>query len=43
MFVVFPQSAVVKDTLYVYYGAADKVCCLATVPLHDLVSDETKR
>jgi len=36
--VVFPQGAVVKDdTLYVYYGAADKVCCLATARLDDLV------
>jgi len=37
--VVFPQGAVVKDgTLYVYYGAADKVCCLATANLDDLVT-----
>lgn len=36
--VVFPQGAVVQDdTLYVYYGAADRVCCLATAALHDLV------
>jgi predicted GH43/DUF377 family glycosyl hydrolase len=36
--VVFPQGAVVRNgTLYVYYGAADKVCCLATAPLDDLV------
>ncbi|HEY65206.1 MAG TPA: glycosidase [Caldilineae bacterium] len=36
--VVFPQGAVVKDgTLYVYYGAADKVCCLATAPLKDVL------
>jgi len=36
--VVFPQGAVVKDgRLYVYYGAADKVCCLATAPLQELV------
>lgn len=36
--VVFPQGVVVKDdTLYVYYGAADKVCCLATAKLDDLV------
>ena len=36
--VVFPQGTVVKgDTLYVYYGAADKVCCLATARMDDLV------
>ena len=37
--VVFPQGAVVRDgTLYVYYGAADKVCCLATANLDDLIT-----
>jgi len=37
--VVFPQGAVVKDgMLYVYYGAADKRCCLATAELSDLVA-----
>ncbi len=36
--VVFPQGAVLKDgVLYVYYGAADKVCCLATARLDDLL------
>ncbi len=36
--VVFPQGAVVLgDTLHVYYGAADKVCCLATASLSELV------
>jgi len=36
--VVFPQGAVIKDDiLYVYYGAADKVCCLAITRLDDLV------
>lgn len=36
--VVFPTGAVVRDdTLYVYYGAADKVCALATVPLAALL------
>ncbi len=36
--VVFPQGAVIKDDIiYVYYGAADKVCCLATAKLDDLV------
>jgi len=36
--VVFPEGAVViGDTLHVYYGAADKRCCLATAKLKDLV------
>ena len=36
--VVFPEGAVViGDTLYVYYGAADKRCCLATARLDDVL------
>ena len=36
--VVFPEGAVVMDgTLYVYYGGADKCCCLATVKLTELL------
>jgi predicted GH43/DUF377 family glycosyl hydrolase len=36
--VVFPEGAVViGDTLYVYYGAADKRCCLATAKLDDVL------
>ena len=36
--VVFPEGAVVRDgTLYVYYGGADKCCCLATAALDDLL------
>ncbi|RLJ09916.1 MAG: glycosidase, partial [Candidatus Aenigmatarchaeota archaeon] len=36
--VVFPEGAVVKDgKLLVYYGAADKRCCLATCELDDLL------
>jgi predicted GH43/DUF377 family glycosyl hydrolase len=36
--VVFPEGTVAQDgTLYVYYGGADKCCCLATAPLLDLV------
>ena len=36
--VVFPEGAVVKgDELFVYYGAADKTCCLATCKLDELV------
>ncbi len=35
---VFPTGNVVKDgVLYVYYGAADKYCCVATAPLQELV------
>lgn len=34
---VFPTgNAVVDGTLYVYYGAADKYCALATAPLDEL-------
>ena len=37
--VVFPTGAVVRDgVLYVYYGAADKVCALATAPVSDLLA-----
>jgi len=36
--VVFPEGAIVMgDTLYVYYGAADKCCCLATAKLDDVL------
>ena len=36
--VIFPSGAViVKDKLFVYYGAADKTCCLATCSLNDLL------
>ncbi len=36
--VVFPEGAIVMgDTLYVYYGAADKRCCLATTKLDDIL------
>ena len=36
--VVFPEGAVVRDgTLYVYYGGADRCCCLATAALDDLL------
>jgi predicted GH43/DUF377 family glycosyl hydrolase len=36
--VVFPTGACILDkNLYVYYGAADKVCCVATVELHELL------
>ena len=36
--VVFPSGACVLDNrLFVYYGAADKVCCLATVDLQEII------
>jgi predicted GH43/DUF377 family glycosyl hydrolase len=36
--VVFPEGAIVEDGhLFVYYGGADKVCCVATAPLNDFV------
>ncbi|MFA6005009.1 MAG: hypothetical protein WC775_00805 [Patescibacteria group bacterium] len=36
--VVFPTGAVVNgETLFIYYGAADTSCCLATVPLISLL------
>jgi predicted GH43/DUF377 family glycosyl hydrolase len=37
--VVFPCGAVVKDeTLFVYYGGADSVLCVATMPLEKLIN-----
>jgi predicted GH43/DUF377 family glycosyl hydrolase len=37
--VVFPTGNVVVDnTLYVYYGGADKYCCVATASLTELVN-----
>ena len=36
--VVFPEAAVIWDKiLYVFYGAADTVCCVATAPLEELL------
>ncbi len=36
---VFPTgNIVVGDTLFVYYGAADRCCCVATASLDELVS-----
>ena len=41
--VVFPQGAVVEDDrLYVYYGAADKRCCLATARLDEFIAFVTQ-
>jgi len=37
--VVFPTGNVIVDnTLYVYYGGADKYCCLATAPVDELLA-----
>ena len=36
--VVFPTGATVVDgNLFVYYGGADKVCCVATAPLEEFL------
>ncbi len=36
--VVFPETAIVaNDNLYVFYGAADTLCCLAMAPLDELL------
>jgi predicted GH43/DUF377 family glycosyl hydrolase len=41
--VVFPTGNFVKNgQLFVYYGAADKTCCLATVSLNKLIKDLLK-
>lgn len=42
--IVFPSGALVKDkTLYVYYGAADTKCAVATCSLDDLLHDMRPR
>ena len=36
--VVFPEGAVVvKDDLKVFYGGADRICCVASVPIKLLI------
>lgn len=36
--ITFPSGGeLVVDTLHIYYGGADTVCCKATVDLHDLI------
>jgi predicted GH43/DUF377 family glycosyl hydrolase len=42
--VVFPTGACVVDNkkLFFYYGGADKVCCLATADLNDLLEHVLK-
>lgn len=38
--IVFPTGAMVKDgTLFIYYGAADTDCAVATVKLNDFLED----
>jgi len=40
--VVFPTGALVKDdTLFVYYGAADKQCAVATIKLEEILKELT--
>jgi predicted GH43/DUF377 family glycosyl hydrolase len=37
--VVFPTgNVIVEDTLYVYYGASDQWCCVATAKVDELIS-----
>ncbi len=39
-YVIFPSGAIVKEsTLYVYYGAADSVCAVATVNMEVLINN----
>jgi len=37
---IFPSGAIIEDEkLYVYYGGADTVCCVASCPINDLISE----
>ena len=38
MVVSFLPNVIVGDTLYVYYGGADRFCCVATCSLEELLS-----
>ena len=41
--IVFPSGAMIKDGMvYLYYGAADTTCCLAFLPLSDLLDKMTR-
>ena len=41
--IVFPTGAIVReDTLYIYYGAADTTCAVATCKLETLLNDMLK-
>jgi predicted GH43/DUF377 family glycosyl hydrolase len=36
--VVFPEAAMIwEKILYVFYGAADTACCVATAPIEELM------
>jgi len=42
--VVFPSGAFIKnEKIYLYYGAADTTCCLATMELKELLGVMTKK
>lgn len=42
--IVFPSGAIVQDkNLFIYYGAADTTCCLATCNLEELIEELTSR
>jgi len=41
--IVFPSGALVeKDTLHIYYGAADTRCCEASVPVEEMLEELKK-
>jgi predicted GH43/DUF377 family glycosyl hydrolase len=41
--VVFPEGAIVQNgQLLTYYGGADKVCCVASVPINELLDEMVK-
>ena len=38
--VVFPTgTALIDETLFIYYGAADTTCCVATININDLLME----
>lgn len=38
--VVFPDGAVVRDgKLLIYYGGADRVCCVASAPIDEFLDE----
>lgn len=42
--IAFPSGALIlKEKVYVYYGASDKYCCLAYCNLNDLLSELVKK
>lgn len=41
--VVFPEGAIIRNNqLIVYYGAGDKVCCVASIPAEEFLDDLEK-